>query len=87
VLQHNLTLGDAHFGLCATGLHCPIAISDWAMQGQCTEVFESDPHSSSQCQESLDNEGRSNQLRQPPRIATQINPKGGIDALECMAGN
>ncbi len=35
--------------LCATGLHCPIALSVWAMQGQCTGVHEFEPFKSSQC--------------------------------------
>jgi hypothetical protein len=62
--------------LCATGLHCPIALSNWAMQGQCTEVFESEGNTSGQWVDGLGNEGRSNQRHQSPRIVTPINSKG-----------
>ena len=44
---------------CATGLPCPTAFSDWAKQGQCSEVFGFDSHRSCQRLDSLDNGDRS----------------------------
>ena len=40
--------------LCATGLRCPIALSYWTKQGQCTEAFVSASPSSRHCPGSLD---------------------------------